>query len=159
MKEMSFEIKPLEGFGALKFGNTPKQIVERLGEPDDKEEIVDEDMGDSIIYHYDDMELSLFFEVDQEPVLTQFETENRGVTLFGKKLFDLNEAQIVKLMNDHEYDDIDTEMMEDEDYENEKRVSFDDALIDFYFDDGALTAISWGMMMDLELEEDDDDEA
>lgn len=158
MKEMSFEIKPLEGFGALEFGSTPKQIVAQLGEPDDKEEIKDEDMGDSMIYHYDDMELSLFFEVDEEPVLTQFETENRGITLFGKKLFDLNEAEIIKLMNDHDYDDMDTEMMEDEEYENEKRVSFDDALIDFYFDEGALTAISWGMMMDLE-EEDEDDEA
>jgi hypothetical protein len=158
MKEMSFEIKPLEGFGALEFGSTPKQIVAQLGEPDDKEEIKDEDMGDSMIYHYDDLELSLFFEVDEEPVLTQFESENRGITLFGKKLFVLNEAEIIKLMNDHDYEDIDSEMMEDEEYENEKRVSFDDALIDFYFSEGELTAISWGMMMDLE-EEDQDDQA
>lgn len=157
MKALSLEIKPLTGFGDLEFGCSPEALIAYLGEPEEKEEMEDEEMGDSLIYHYDEKGISAFFEIFDEAVLTTFESDNPEVTLFGKKVFALNEKEIIKLMKQNGFTDTESEVLDDEDYQNEKRVSFDEALMDFYFEGDILTAISWGAYFDMD-EDDEDDE-
>ena len=154
MKEMKLEIKPLEGFGALEFGASPEEVFEFLGQPDEDEVFEDEDEGSTTVYHFWDLEVSAFFENEDEPGLINIETDNQDATLFGKKIFTMKEAEVIKLMNDNGFSEIDTEIIESEDAENEKRVSFDDAMIDFFFEDEKLAAVSWGVF----LEDYDDDE-
>ena len=151
---MKLEIKPLEGFGELEFGASPEEVFEYLGQPDEDEVFEDEEEGSTTVYHFWDMEVSAFFENEDEPGLINIETDNQDATLFGRKIFTLKEAEVIKLMNDNGFSEIDTEIMESEDAENEKRVSFDDAMIDFFFEDEKLAAISWGVF----LEDYDDDE-
>ena len=38
--------------------------------------------------------------------------------------------------------------LEEETEDDELRVSFEDALVDFFFDEEGLTAISWGVLVD-----------
>jgi len=149
MKALALKIEPLKGFGELAFGMTPKQVVETLGEPDEQE-ILD-DLGDvdddveTLIYHYDEHDISVFFEgEDKEQTLVNIETGNHEATLFGKRIFTLKEAEIIKLMKANDFTEMDEEILEDEEYQNEKRVSFDEAMMDFFFEEGILTAISWG---------------
>lgn len=148
MKALKLEIKPLKGFGELAFGMTEKQVIEYLGEPDEKELLNDMDEDDdteTLIYHYDDIDISAFFEGDgDEKFLVNLETGNQDATLYGKKVFAMSETEIIKLMKDHSFVDIDDELLEDEEYQNEKRVSFDEAMMDFFFEDEILTALSWG---------------
>jgi hypothetical protein len=145
MKALSLEIKPLKGFGELQFGMTSKEVISFLGTPDDEELIAGEDdEEDILIYHYDEQDISAFFEGEEEKLLVNVETGNPEAELFGRKIFDMTEAEIVAMMAEKGYTDIDTETLEDEDSEREKRVSFDDAMTDLFFEEEGLTAISWG---------------
>ncbi len=153
MKELTLEIKPLEGFGELEFGTTPDEVFEYLGKPDEDETFEDDEMGSTQVFHFWDRAVSAFFEDPENPALTNLETDNPDVTLFGKHIFAMKEADIINLMKENGYTDIDTEEMEDEDLENEKRVSFDDAFMDFYFEEEMLTAVSWGVFLHEEDEE------
>ena len=72
-----------------------------------------------------------------------FETENEAATLYGKKVFDLKKADVIKLMKDNGYKEV-----EEETEDGELRVSFEEAMIDFFFEDDKMTAISWGVLVD-----------
>ena len=151
---MKLEIKPLEGFGALEFGAAPEEVFEYLGQPDEDEVFEDDEEGSTTVYHFWDMAVSAFFEDEEEPGLINIETDNEEATLFGQLVFTLKEDEIIKLMKANGFSEIDTEIMESEESENEKRVSFDDAMIDFFFEDDKLSAVSWGVF----LEDSDDEE-
>ncbi len=139
------EIKPLVGFGNLKFGATQEDVKKYFGEPQDLESLPGEaDESDAEAYNYWDIGHTVFFEKDSQNRCTCFETDSDEVTLFGKDIFVMSEAQIIKLMNDNGYNSID---VEDEEW-GERRVSFDDAVVDFYFEDDNLISISWGVMGD-----------
>ena len=72
-----------------------------------------------------------------------FETENEAATLYGQKVFDLNKEDAVKLMKANGFKDL-TEEEED----GELRVSFEDAMVDFFFEGDTMTAVSWGVLVD-----------
>jgi hypothetical protein len=148
MKALTLEIKPLKGLGELTFGMTEQQVIDYLGIPDEKELLDDFDESDdeqTLIYHFDNYDISAFFEgKGDEKRLVNIETGNHEATLFGKSIFVMPEADIIKLMKENKFADMDDEMLEDEEYQNEKRVSFDDAMMDFFFEDEILIAVSWG---------------
>jgi hypothetical protein len=155
---MKMEILLLDGLDDLKFGDLPDNVEKLLGKPTEIENLgdeADEDL-DTILWNYDKEGLSVFFEGKNNHVLSCFETDNRDVTLFGKKLFEMNEEEIIKLMNNEGLTQIDSEVEE----WGEKRVSFDEALIDFYFQDGKLVTVNWGVFVNEngEIEEFDDEE-
>ncbi len=153
MKELTLDIKPLEGFGELEFGANKKEVIKYFGEPDEDEIFSDEEEGDTLVCHFWGKDISAFFENLANPVLINLETDNPDATLFGKHIFTLKEAEVKELMIANGYSEIDEELMESEDFDNEKRVSFDDAMIDFFFEEEMLTAVSWGVF----LEEFDDE--
>jgi hypothetical protein len=149
MKELTLEIKPLEGFGELEFGATKEEVFAYLGEPDEEEIFEDEEEGDTLVCHFWGKATSAFFENLTEPVLNNLETDNPDATLFGKPVFAMKEAEVKKLMKANGYTEIDEEMMESEEFDNEKRVSFDEAMVDFFFEDDLLTAVSWGVFLEV----------
>ncbi len=141
------EIRPLVGFGELKFGADQSDVENYLGEPQEIEDLPGEaDESDAEVWNYWDEGHTVFFEKDMENNCTCFETDNEEAILFGKNIFDLNEKQIIELMETNGYREIDTE---DEEW-GERRVSYSDAVMDFYFEDDNLISVSWGVMIDLE---------
>lgn len=154
MKDLTLEIKPLEGFGELEFGMTPDEVFEYLGQPDEEEVLEDDEMGDTKVLSYWNKSVSAFFDDPEDPVLTNLETDNPDAMLFGKRIFAMKEKEIIKLMNDNGFSEMEVEDLEDEEYENERRVSFDEAQMDFFFEDEILTVISWGA--DFEYEDDEE---
>jgi hypothetical protein len=150
MKELTLEIKPLEGFGGLKFGATKQEVIEYLGEPNEEETFEDEETGNVLICHFWDKATSAFFDNPNAPLLNNLETDNPQATLFGKTVFAMKEAEIKAMMEENGYTELDEEMMEGEEFENEKRVSYDDAMMDFFFEDDVLTAVNWGVFFDEE---------
>ena len=84
-----------------------------------------------------------FFEGVEKSVLSCMETENENVTLFGKMIFKMNESAITELMKENGYNEIETGVDED----GEKRLSFDDAMADFFFIDDELVAVNWGVLV------------
>jgi len=78
-----------------------------------------------------------------EPIVSHFDLDNKNATLFGEKVFDMNEDAITQLMNKHGYVEIEKE----EEEWGELRLTFDDAMIDFYFIEGELAAVNWGVII------------
>lgn len=141
----NYVIEPLKGFGELPFGMPLDDAVKLLGMPDFYEELNDmEETGNrSIYYQYDTLETSIYFEGITKSVVACFETENTDAILFGTKVFDLNPAEVIELMRENGFTEL-----EEEDEDGEHRVSFEDALIDFFFEGNEMTAVSWGVLVD-----------
>ncbi|MFO8053948.1 MAG: hypothetical protein R6U19_02140 [Bacteroidales bacterium] len=144
MKKITLEIKPKIGFGELDFSATDQQVLSKLGDPDSTE-IMEEEVEafNVLLWDYNDMGLSLFFEGDETARLSACEIDNPDVTLYGKKIFEATEKEIIDLMKANNFSqmNIENEMWE------EKRVSFDDALIDFYFKNDRLVSVNWGVVI------------
>ena len=140
-----FTIVPLKGYGEIPFGMTLDETVKLLNMPDFYEELSDmEETGNrSIYYEYDDIQTNIYFEGVTKSVVACFETENEAAMLFGKKVFDLKKDDVVKLMKDNGFKDL-----EEEEEDGEWRVSFEDAMIDFFFAGDKMTAVSWGVLVD-----------
>ena len=140
-----FTIQPLKGFGEIPFGMTLDETVKMLNMPDFYEELSDmEETGNrSIYYEYDELETNIYFEGVTKSVVACFETENMEATLYGEPVFDLSKEEVVDLMKAHGFKEL-----EEETEDEELRVSFEDAMIDFFFDEDGLTAVSWGVLVD-----------
>lgn len=140
-----FTIKPLEGYGEIPFGMTLDETVKLLNMPDFYEELGDmEETGNrSIFYEYEEIQTNIYFEGITKSVAACFETENEEATLYGEKVFELNKETIIDLMKEHGFKELEEETEDDE-----LRVSFEDALIDFFFEDEMLVAVSWGVLVD-----------
>ena len=140
-----FTIKPLKGYGEIPFGMTLDETVKILNMPDFYEELSDmEETGNrSIFYEYEEILTNIYFEGITKSVVACFETENEEATLFGKKVFELDKDEIIKLMKSNGFKELEEETEDDE-----LRVSFEDGLIDFFFEDEMLNAVSWGVLVD-----------
>lgn len=140
-----FTIMPLKGYGEIPFGMTLDDAVKLLNMPDFYEELGDmEETGNrSIFYEYDSIQTNIYFEGVTKSVVACFETENKEATLYGKKVFDLSKEEAVKLMKDNGFKDL-----EEEEEDGELRVSFEDAIFDFFFEGDKMTALSWGVLVD-----------
>ena len=140
-----FTIEPLKGYGEIPFGMTLDEAVKTLGMPDFYEELSDmEETGNrSIYYEYDELETNIYFEGVTKSVVACFETENTEATLYGEPVFDLSKEEIIDLMKKQGFKEL-----EEETEDEELRVSFEDAMIDFFFDEDELTAVSWGVLVD-----------
>lgn len=143
MKDFTFAIEPKIGYGEIKFGMTSEKILDLLGPADDMENIEDDDEFNTVILYYWDQDLTIFLEGKEKSAISCIETENQDSTLFGKKIFDMDEGQIINLMEEHGYKVDETEM----ETSGEKRVSYDNAMIDFFFSDGDLIAVNWGVLI------------
>lgn len=132
----------LKGLGELKFGETMKRAVAIYGEPDETEELFDELLNEkSYVCHYWDKGFSLFFKDDQEKTFTCAEVDDQDALLGGQKIFALTEKQIVDIFRTQGFSLSETEQHA----WGERRISFDDAFADLYFENGKLISINFCM--------------
>lgn len=143
MNELNFEIIPLKGYGALNFGDDSEHVITLLGAPEEVENLEDEDVFHTVILYYWEKGITVFFEGRDRSVVSCFESENASSTMFGKEVFSMNETEIIALMTAKGYEVAETEM----ETSGEKRISYDDAMIDFFFMEDKLVAVNWGVLV------------
>jgi len=143
MENSQIELLPLEGCSLFRFGASEKEVLTVLGEADEVESF-EEDGINSAIWYYDEHGLSLFFDKLEsgDMLMSGIEMEGTNLILAGHELFGKEIDAIKKIAAELE--------MGEEDMENEEwgetRLSYEDKMIDFYFDEnGKLVSISWGM--------------
>jgi hypothetical protein len=141
METPMLEIKPKIGLGTLKFGTTMKEVEKHFGLPEEVEKLEAEGEYRTTIWHYWDKGFSLFFDEEEKNNFTCVEIDNEDAHLWGKKVFSMKEEEILNLFKSKGFTEIDTE----DNASGEKRVSFDDAVVDMYFEDGELTSINYGV--------------
>lgn len=136
---MEHIIKIKEGMGNIRFDMPVEEVVELLGAADEVETMDNALDETTTILHYYDGALSLFFEGDS-PTLQCIDTSLEDCELFGEKIFDKNEKEIVQLMVKNKYYEQDA----DEEAWGERRISFGEANIDFFFEKDELLALVYG---------------
>jgi len=142
MSKLTLEIKPKQGLGELEFGEIPENVTRLIGEPQSAEEIsTDDDLKTTILTFENG--ITVFLEGLIEPVVSNLDIDNKEAVLFGKKVFEMDESAILALMAENGFTIIEKE----EEEWGETRVTFEDALLDFYFVEGKVAAISWGVMV------------
>jgi len=123
-----------EGLGDIKFDMTIEEVEALIGAPDEVESV-----EETSVLHYYGGDLTLFFDGDN-PRLNCIDLSLKESTLFGEKIFDKTEKEIVQLMVNNKYFEQDA----DQEAWGERRVSFGEGNIDFFFEKNSLTATVYG---------------
>ena len=136
---MNLEIKIKEGLGDIKFDMPVEDVISILGEANEVESIDNAADEATTVLHYNDEGLTLFFE-GENPILSCIDISNEDSTLYEKNIFDMNEKEITQLLIANKYfeEDIDNEVW------GERRVTFNEGNIDFFFDNDELVSIQFG---------------
>ena len=143
MKVLTLDIVPRKGYGEIHFGETSEKVITYIGQPEDVENIEDVDGFNTVVLYYWDLGVTVFFEGKEKSVVSCIETENPESLMFGKKIFEMSEEDIVALMDSPGFEVAEIEM----ETSGERRVSYDDAMIDFFFSEGDLIAVNWGVLV------------
>ncbi len=136
---MQLNINIKQGVGDLRFAMPVEEAMTVMGTADEVENIDNAADESTTVLRYNDQGITLFFE-GENPQLACIDLANEECTLFGQSVFELNERAIVDLMVKNNYLEQD---VDDEDW-GERRVSFPEGNIDFYFDEGELVSIILG---------------
>ncbi|MDF2438671.1 MAG: hypothetical protein K0Q95_3047 [Bacteroidota bacterium] len=138
-----FEIKPCIGLSGIPFGSSMADIEKILGQPEETEILDDMEDCQSTVWHFWNYGFSLFFDENSQQRFGCVEIDNENTTLWGKKIFQLSEKEIIALFREKNYTEYETEVHE----WGEKRLSFDAANIDFYFEKNKLSSINYGKQL------------
>lgn len=138
---LNLEIKPREGLGDILFGEIPENLTKIMGKPESVEDIRTDDDLKTTILSFPEKGITVFLEGLVEPIVSNFDVDNKAATLFGVSIFEKSEAEVKALMEANGY----THFEEDEEEWGERRLSCEDALMDFYFIDEKLQAVNWGV--------------
>ena len=144
MKNLTIE--PFKGYGDIRFGMSIEDIVNIFGEPSNNEElesIIEENENYSILYDYDDECMSICFEGVNKTIVASISTCNEDATLFGERVYEMDRKQIIDLMKRNGYKDYD-----EEEQEGDTCLIYDELMMDFYFNDGELIDVVWGVLVD-----------
>jgi hypothetical protein len=142
------EIKLGIGIGEIKFGSTMEEIEEYMGEPEEIEESDETDEFEHKAWNYWEEGFSFYFDHEDDYRLSCIETANPAVTLWGKKVFEMDQEQIQDLFHGHGLEKPEIEKMET----GETRLSYEKDMIDLYFEDDKLIAINFGVFIGEDLE-------
>lgn len=143
MKSFQLDIVPKKGLGAIHFGDVSENVIKHLGQPEDIENIEDDDSFHTVVLYYWEIGVTVFFEGKGKSVVSCVEVENPQATMFGKTVFEMTEDDIKSLMKEKGYELAEVE----NETSGERRLSYDDAMIDFFFAEGDLIAVNFGVMV------------
>ena len=137
------EIELLKGFCSLSFGENKDHVVEKFGNPEEIQNLSDDILNNnSLVFHYWEHGFSLFFDTNKEQAFCNVEIDNKEAILFDLKIFTLKEREIISLMKQNGYELSDSEMHQ----WGEKRISFDAAGLDCYFENNRLVSVNFGVL-------------
>jgi hypothetical protein len=143
---LSFHIDLLKGFAGFNFGRSISEAERFFGKPEETQ-ILDDDILETscTVLHFWDKGFSLFFDNKNLKKFSSVEVDNKDSILFDTKLFSLSETALIEFMKSHNFQLSDTEEQE----WGEKRLSFDEAGLDCYFENGKMTSINFGVIDDI----------
>lgn len=141
----NFEIIPNEGFGSIKFGMDMDKLAEIVGEPEEIMSFDDEEELSIVVLHYWDQGFTVFMDGLTRQVVAGIELDHPDSTLYGKKLIGQTEEVVIAFMKSKGLSKYEVEMEE-----KDKRYSFDESMMDFFFVEGKLEYMNFGVLVDEE---------
>ena len=143
MNDLILDIVPKNGLGQIRFGDSSEKVVGMLGQPEDVENIEDVDEFNTVILYYWNRGVTIFFEGSEKSVVSCFEIENKKATMYGNQVFEMSEKDVLSMMNSRGFEVAEKE----KELTGENRISYDDAMIDFFFKNSKLVAVNWGVLV------------
>ncbi|RLD36060.1 MAG: hypothetical protein DRI74_09755 [Bacteroidetes bacterium] len=140
-----FEIKPNKGYGQIEFGMDMDKLAEIVGEPEEIMSFDDEEELSIVVLHYWEQGFTVFMDGITRQVVAGIELDNPDSTLYGKKLIGETEDVVIAFMESKGHTKYEIEMEE-----KDKRYSFDEGMIDFFFVEGKLEYMNFGVLVDEE---------
>ena len=146
MKE--YEIELGKGISNIYFGFTMDQVKVIMGEPEEIEESDEDDEFEHKAFNYWEKGYSFFFDREDDYRLSCIQTENDEVRLFNTNVFQKSTKDIKELLQQKGLTDYETEKLET----GEIRWSFEQEMLDLYFENDKLIAINFGVFINDDLE-------
>lgn len=138
------EIKIGKGLNTILFGISKATLKNQLGQPTeiDSYNAGDDDEYLTEAWHYDEYEISASFDEEDDWRLTTLSTSSPIATLNGKKVMGMSITEIQELVAPLELGEGEIEDME----EDQTLLSFIDSSLNFWFEDGKLSEVQWGVL-------------
>ena len=147
----NYKIIPNKGFGEFEFGIPMDTFVEKYGEPEEIDTVDEDEELNTLILHYWNKGFSLFFVGLSNPILAGVETDHLNTELYGEKIMGKSETDIVVLMEKNGQIDSEEGIEENVgDSHNDRRLSYDESMMDFFFRDDQLVYMNFGVFVDNE---------
>lgn len=142
MNKLLKEIKPGYGLGNLKFGMTRAEVRLMLGEPSfiDKYSHSDSDSELTESWEYDDLELSLSFDEEENWRLIMMSVTSKHYQLEGISLIGMKEKYLLQQLEKLDLGALD---LEETDIDGQKVIEVEEQSINFWLMDGELDEIQW----------------
>lgn len=141
----NFEIRPNVGYGDIEFGMDMDKLAQIVGEPEEIVSFDDDEELSIVVLHYWEKGFSIFMDGITRQVVAGIEIDNPKSVLYGQIIIGKSEDEIIKLMKDNGHT-----KYEVENEEVDKRYSFDEGMMDFFFVDGKLEYMNYGVLVDEE---------
>jgi hypothetical protein len=136
------EIKLGIGLSALKFGESMAAAENIFGKPVEVQLIDDIEDFKTTLWHYWEDGFTLFFDEQNQHLLYSVEINNSASQLWQQPIFELKEKQIIELFKNNTILNHETEQQD----WGEKRLSFDEVNVDFYFSSNKLVSINYSQL-------------
>jgi len=137
-----------QGLGDLKFGLTMEEVEAIMGKAEEVETSEEEEDFEYEVWNYWDEGYSCYFDEDDDYRLGLIETANENVTMFGKKIFAMKQAEVEALLKENGVNNPEKETLET----GEKHITFEKEMLDMYFDKEALITVKFGVFVSDDLE-------
>ncbi|QNF32672.1 hypothetical protein HUW51_07990 [Adhaeribacter swui] len=142
------EIKLGTGISNIYFGFTMDQVKDIMGEPEEIEESDDDDEFEHKAFNYWEKGYSFFFDREDDYRLSCIQTENDEAQLFSTNVIQKSTKELKELLQKNNLVDYETEKLET----GEIRWSFEQEMLDLYFEEDKLIAINFGVFINDDLE-------
>ncbi|NQV77671.1 MAG: hypothetical protein HQ490_04875 [Lutibacter sp.] len=145
MKKALKDIKPGFGLGNLKFGMTRAEVKLMLGEPSFIDKYSHSDSEDDITesWEYDELELSISFDEEEDWKLIMISVNSSFYELEGISLIGLKEKKLLKELEAINLGKINLEDSSEYDGQDQQVIEIDEKSINFWINDGVLDEIQW----------------
>lgn len=141
--DRALEIKIGLGLSSLVFGATMKDAEKAFGIAEDTESVDELNETPTTVWYYTENGFTLFFDDQIHELFNCVDIENPASELWGEKVFDMSEDEIIILFKKKGLLEYESELHE----WGERRLSFDEVNIDFYFVEEKLKSINYGKLI------------
>ncbi len=143
-----------KGFGDIRFGMSREEVKKILGEPDEIDQFASsEDEGDNTeAFHYDELELSVSFDEVDDWKLTSIAVSDPEAEFEGMKLIGVSDNELEAKLSTVEMGEMEREDVSSPESPDNEVISYPNASINFWLEDGEVSEIQFGPFWDDEDE-------
>jgi hypothetical protein len=135
------------GLGALKFGLSKDKVKFVLGNPDETETYSygeDEEGETTEAWHYDELELSIAFDEEEDWRLTVISINAADYVFKGFSPVGLSKEELKEKLGALEITDLEFEDFATDDSPSHELISSESLAISFWFDNNIVSEVQWG---------------